>query len=96
MPLISLGMKIGPALCCGNTVVVKPDENTSLTALFIASLVKQAGFPDGVFNVVTGGAEAGEVLVKHEDVRKISFTGSIEVSRTFLIECHFFKANDYF
>jgi len=81
MPLISLGMKIGPALCCGNTVVVKPDENTSLTALFIASLVKQAGFPDGVFNVVTGGAEAGEVLVKHEDVRKISFTGSIEVGR---------------
>jgi len=84
MPLISLGMKVGPALCCGNTIVVKPDEQTSLTALFIASLAKEAGFPAGVFNVVPGGPEAGEALAANSSVNKISFTGSIEVS---LIRC---------
>ena len=81
MPLIALAMKLGPALCCGNTVVVKPSEETPLTALFIASLVKKAGFPAGVFNVVTGGPLAGEAIVEHEDVKKISFTGSIQVRR---------------
>ena len=80
MPLISLGMKIGPALCAGNTIVVKPDEQTSLTTLFIASLAKEAGFPVGVFNVVPGGPVAGAAIVDHHDVNKVSFTGSIEVS----------------
>ena len=81
MPLISLGMKLGPALCCGNTVVVKPDEQTPLTALFVASLTEEAGFPPGVVNVVTGGPEAGAAVAEHEDVHKVSFTGSIEVGR---------------
>nr|CAB3220961.1 retinal dehydrogenase 2 [Phallusia mammillata] len=81
MPLITMGMKLGPALACGNTVVIKPDENTPLTALFLASLTKEAGFPAGVFNVVPGGPTAGAALVNHHGVQKISFTGSIEIGR---------------
>lgn len=79
MPLISLAMKLGPALCCGNTIVVKPCEETPLTALYIASLFKEAGFPSGVFNVVTGGPSAGEAIAGHCDVSKVSFTGSVQV-----------------
>jgi len=81
VPLISLGMKLAPALAAGNTVVIKPDENTSLTALYIASLALEAGFPPGVINVITGDGETGEHLVKNEDVKKISFTGSLQVGR---------------
>jgi len=81
MPLISLAMKLGPSMCCGNTVIVKPDEHTPLTALYIASLAKEAGFPPGVLNVVTGGPEAGAAIVEHEEVNKVSFTGSIEVGK---------------
>ena len=84
MPLIILAMKVAPALCCGNTIVVKPDEQTPLTALYLASLAKEAGFPPGVFNVVTGGPDAGAAIVAHEDVHKVSFTGSLEVFRFFL------------
>ncbi|XP_026690052.2 retinal dehydrogenase 2 [Ciona intestinalis] len=81
VPLISLCMKIGPALCCGNTVVIKPNEQTPLSALFIASLAKEAGFPEGVFNVVPGGPEAGAAMASHSGINKISFTGSIAVGR---------------
>uniref|UniRef100_H2YMW5 Aldehyde dehydrogenase domain-containing protein n=1 Tax=Ciona savignyi TaxID=51511 RepID=H2YMW5_CIOSA len=81
VPLISLCMKIGPALCCGNTVVIKPNEQTPLTALYVASLAKEAGFPEGVFNVVPGGAEAGAAIAAHASVNKVSFTGSIAVGR---------------
>ena len=77
--MISLGMKLAPALAAGNTVVIKPDENTSLTALYIASLALEAGFPPGVINVITGDGITGEHLVKNEDVKKISFTGSLQV-----------------
>lgn len=79
MPLVSLGMKLCPALACGNTVVIKPDHQTSLTCLFVASLAQQAGFPAGVINVVTGAGETGDFLVKNEKVNKISFTGSYKV-----------------
>ncbi len=75
-PLLLMSWKIAPALAAGNTVVVKPSEYTSCSALEFARLVEQAGFPPGVFNVVTGfGAEAGEPLVTHPKVAKIAFTG---------------------
>ncbi|XP_074064422.1 aldehyde dehydrogenase 1A1-like [Macrotis lagotis] len=79
-PLVSLVWKIGPALCCGNTVVVKPAEQTPLTTLHIASLIKEAGFPPGVVNIVPGyGPTAGAAISSHMDVDKVSFTGSTEV-----------------
>jgi len=75
-PLLLLSWKLAAALAAGNTVVVKPSEYTSASALAFAKLVEQAGFPKGVFNVVTGyGQEAGEPLVLHKDVAKIAFTG---------------------
>ncbi len=76
-PLTLTSSKLAPALCAGNTVVVKPSEYTSATILKLAELVVQAGFPPGAVNVVTGfGAEAGQALVDHHDLAKISFTGS--------------------
>jgi aldehyde dehydrogenase (NAD+) len=74
-PLMGLGMKLGAALAIGNTVVIKPPELTPFTAYRLAQLAEQAGFPPGVINVVSGGPEAGEALVTHSDVQKISFTG---------------------
>jgi aldehyde dehydrogenase (NAD+) len=69
-------MALAPALAAGNTVVLKPSEVTSASAFELARLAEEAGFPAGVLNVVTGGREAGEALVEHERVAKISFTGS--------------------
>ncbi|TMW97471.1 hypothetical protein EJD97_005430 [Solanum chilense] len=75
-------MKVGPALAAGCTMIVKPAEQTPLSALYYAQLAKQAGVPDGVINVVTGfGSTAGAALCSHMDVDKISFTGSTEVGR---------------
>src|SRR5205807_6156988 len=74
-PLLMLAWKWGPALACGNTVVMKPAEQTPLTALRAAELAAEAGFPDGVVNVVNGfGETAGAALVVHPDVHKIAFT----------------------
>jgi betaine-aldehyde dehydrogenase len=79
-PMLILGWKVAPALAMGNSIVVKPAEITPLTALALAELALEAGLPPGVLNVVTGkGSEAGEALVRHPDVGKISFTGSTEV-----------------
>jgi acyl-CoA reductase-like NAD-dependent aldehyde dehydrogenase len=76
-PLYQLAWTLGPALAMGNTVVVKPSEHTSASALAIGELVAQAGFPAGVYNVVTGmGASAGDALTRDRRVAKISFTGS--------------------
>ncbi len=69
-------MSVAPALAAGNTVVLKPSEVTSASAFELARLAEDAGIPPGVINVVTGGREAGEALVEHEGVAKISFTGS--------------------
>jgi aldehyde dehydrogenase (NAD+) len=74
-PLLSLGMKLPPALAAGNTIVLKPPEFTPFTAMVYAELARQAGIPDGVINVVPGGPDAGETLVKHPGVDKVSFTG---------------------
>ncbi|MEU6128430.1 aldehyde dehydrogenase family protein [Saccharopolyspora sp. NPDC047091] len=82
-PLLILVRSCAPALALGNTCVVKPAEDTSLSALKFAELVEQAGFPAGVFNVVTGfGAEAGAALAAHPDVAGITFTGSTETGKT--------------
>jgi len=75
-PLGLLGWKLFPALAAGNTVVIKPSEVTPTSTLLLAQLAQEAGIPDGVINVVTGGAAAGAALVSHPEVAKIAFTGS--------------------
>jgi acyl-CoA reductase-like NAD-dependent aldehyde dehydrogenase len=81
-PLNISSWKLGPALACGNTVVLKPAELTPLSALRLAELVLEAGIPEGVVNVVVGpGRIVGQRLVEHPDVAKIGFTGSTEVGR---------------
>jgi len=80
-PFLMLAWKIAPALAAGNTVVLKPAEFTSLTALLFADLCIEAGLPDGVVNIVTGDGATGQALVDHDDVDKIAFTGSTEVGR---------------
>jgi aldehyde dehydrogenase (NAD+) len=80
-PLLMLAWKIAPALAMGNTVVLKPAEFTSLTALRFAELCEEIGLPPGVVNIITGDGRAGEALVAHPDVDKIAFTGSTEVGR---------------
>ncbi len=73
--------KIAPALATGNTVVLKPAETTSLTALKLAELIQEAGVPDGVVNIVTGFGDTGAAIVNHDDVNKVAFTGSTNVGK---------------
>ncbi|WP_020402083.1 aldehyde dehydrogenase family protein [Gracilimonas tropica] len=80
-PLLMLAWKIAPALATGNTVVLKPAETTSLTALKFAELVKDCGLPDGVINIVTGAGQTGSEIVNHKDVDKVAFTGSTNVGK---------------
>jgi acyl-CoA reductase-like NAD-dependent aldehyde dehydrogenase len=81
-PLMLASWKLGPALACGNTVVLKPAELTPLTAIRFAELALEAGIPEGVVNVVVGpGSVVGERLIAHPDVAKIGFTGSTEVGK---------------
>jgi aldehyde dehydrogenase (NAD+) len=80
-PMLMLAWKIAPALAMGNTVVLKPAEFTSLTALLFADICKQVGLPDGVVNIITGHGGTGAALVNHPDVAKIAFTGSTEVGK---------------
>lgn len=81
-PLAMAGWKLGPALAAGNTVVLKPAEQTPLSALYLARLIADAGFPPGVVNVLNGrGAEAGAALAAHQDVDKLAFTGSTAIAR---------------
>jgi aldehyde dehydrogenase (NAD+) len=82
MPLNMIGRGVAPALAAGNTVIVKPAEQTSLTALRLGELFRSTGFPSGVYNVVTGyGSEAGEALTTHPGIDGITFTGSVETGR---------------
>jgi phenylacetaldehyde dehydrogenase len=81
-PLLMAAWKLGPALATGNTVILKPAEQTPLSALYLAEIMAEAGLPDGVVNVVNGyGETAGAALAAHEGVDKIAFTGSTEVGR---------------
>lgn len=87
-PMAIITWKLFPALICGNTVVLKPSEDAPLTAHLLGQILKEAGFPDGVVNIVYGaGAIAAEALVKHPKVKLISFTGSSKVGRTISHEC---------
>ena len=81
-PMLLAAWKVAPALACGNSIVLKPSEQTSFSSMWMAKLAAEAGVPAGVFNVVTGGGRAvGTPLVQHPGVDKISFTGSTEVGR---------------
>ncbi|HXT13202.1 MAG TPA: aldehyde dehydrogenase family protein [Candidatus Angelobacter sp.] len=80
-PLLMAAWKLAPALACGNTVVLKPAETTSITALRLAEICREAELPEGVVNIVTGAGETGAALVNHPDVDKIAFTGSTEVGK---------------
>jgi len=80
-PLLLTSWKLGPALACGNTVVLKPAEQTPLTALRFGEICREAGLPAGVLNIITGGPEAGKALVQHPQVDKIAFTGSTMVGK---------------
>src|SRR5271156_2606136 len=81
-PLLMAAWKLGPALACGCTVVLKPAEQTPLSALRLGELIAEAGFPEGVVNIVPGyGETAGAALAAHPDVDKIAFTGSTEVGK---------------
>lgn len=84
-PVMMLAWKWGPALAAGCTIVLKPAEQTPLTALYLAALTKEAGFPPGVINVIPGyGPTAGAALSEHPDIRKIAFTGSTEIGHVIL------------
>jgi aldehyde dehydrogenase (NAD+) len=80
-PLLMLSWKVAPALAAGNTVVLKPAETTSLTALLFCDVLRQAELPPGVVNIITGDGRAGAEIVKHPDVDKVAFTGSTEVGK---------------
>lgn len=80
-PLLMAAWKIAPALAAGNTVVLKPAETTSLTALKLAEIIKDSGLPPGVVNIVTGYGDTGAAIVNHPDVDKIAFTGSTNVGK---------------
>ena len=80
-PLLMSAWKIAPALAAGNTVVLKPAETTSLTALKLAEIIRDSGLPDGVVNIVTGYGDTGAELVNHSDINKIAFTGSTTVGK---------------
>ncbi len=80
-PLLMLAWKVAPALAAGNTVVLKPAETTSLTALLFAEVCQQAGLPDGVLNIITGEGSTGAALINHPGIDKVAFTGSTEVGK---------------
>lgn len=81
-PLLMLAWKWGPALACGNTIVMKLAEQTPLSGLYMAALAKEAGFPPGVINVIPGyGPTAGAAISNHPDINKVAFTGSTEVGK---------------
>uniref|UniRef100_A0A9J7XGM4 Aldehyde dehydrogenase 1 family, member A3 n=2 Tax=Cyprinus carpio TaxID=7962 RepID=A0A9J7XGM4_CYPCA len=91
-PLLMFMWKIAPALACGNTVVIKPAEQTPLTALHVGAIIKEAGFPPGVVNIVPGfGPTAGAAIASHMNIDKVAFTGSTEVGQ--LIKAAAAKSN---
>jgi aldehyde dehydrogenase (NAD+) len=86
-PMISLSMKVAPALAAGCAVIIKPPEFTPFTSIRFAELALEAGIPEGVVNAIPGGVEAGEALVRHKGVDKISFTGGIVAAKKVLASC---------
>ena len=86
-PLLMAAWKIAPAIACGNTVVLKPAETTSLTALRLAEILQEVELPPGVVNIITGDGETGRALTEHADVDKVAFTGSTEVGKRIAAAC---------
>jgi aldehyde dehydrogenase (NAD+) len=80
-PLLMAAWKIAPALACGNTVVLKPAETTPLTALVLAEIIADAGLPPGVVNILAGGPQIGQAIVRHPGIDKVAFTGSTDVGK---------------
>lgn len=80
-PLVMAAFKVAPALACGNTVILKPAEQTPLTAVLLAEVIAEAGVPAGVFNLLTGFGDGGAALSAHDGVDKVAFTGSTEVGK---------------
>ncbi|MEO8760924.1 MAG: aldehyde dehydrogenase family protein, partial [Bacteroidia bacterium] len=80
-PLLMAAWKIAPALATGNTVVLKPAETTSLTALKLAEIIQESGLPDGVVNIITGHGKTGAAIVNHPNINKVAFTGSTDVGK---------------
>jgi acyl-CoA reductase-like NAD-dependent aldehyde dehydrogenase len=84
-PVAMFAWKIAPALACGNVSIIKPAEQTPLTALFLGELIQEAGLPEGVVNIITGfGETAGAAIAEHPDIDKVAFTGSTEVGKLIL------------
>lgn len=83
-PLVMAGWKLGPILATGCTCVLKTAEETPSTAYLLAQIIKDAGVPDGVINIITGGAKEGQELIAHKDISKVAFTGSTQVGREIL------------
>jgi aldehyde dehydrogenase (NAD+) len=80
-PILMISWKFGPALAAGCCLILKPAQQTPLTALYIAALSKEAGFPSGVINVINGFGDVGSAIVSHPDIHKVAFTGSINVGK---------------
>lgn len=87
-PILMFAWKLGPALAAGCTTVVKPAEQTPLTALRLAELIKEAGIPDGVVNVLPGFGDVGAHLARHPGIDKVAFTGSTEVGYDIMRNAH--------
>lgn len=87
-PLLMQAWKLGPALAAGCTVVMKTAEQTPLSGLRVAELIKEAGFPDGVVNIISGEGDAGAYLARHPGIDKVAFTGSTEVGYDIMRNCH--------
>lgn len=87
-PALMFAWKIGPALAAGCTIVMKPAEQTPLSALKMGELIMEAGFPEGVVNIVPGDGSAGRHLSQHKDVDKVAFTGSTEVGYEIMRNSH--------
>ena len=86
VPINMVARGLGPALACGNTAVIKPAEDTPLTALLVVDILEEAGIPPGVVNIVTGhGGVAGQALAEHPDVRHVTFTGSVATGKSVMI-----------
>jgi len=84
-PLVMLAWKLGPALACGNTIIIKTSEKTPLSALKLGELIAEAGFPPGVINILSGyGPTAGAAIASHMGIRKVAFTGSTPTGRTIM------------